>query len=447
MTNLGKESETVEFKESLGQLDKGEKALSAMLNKHHTGTVYFGVNDNGDVIGMDVGDSTLEKIRNAIRTDIAPQVVPEIVALTSDDGKRYVSVKVIGYSVPYSYKEKYYIRNVTSNESAGPEVVAQIVMTRGLDPLKDTRSDIQDLTFEFLFSQFVSRGQHPRDDKNYFGSWGMLDSGGCYNLNAYLLSDQNAVPMQIVEFEGTDRSKIFRRTDYGGCSLIRSMEDISEQISLRMEVNITGVNDKLDRVEVPLFDFEAFREAWVNACVHNAWRSMIPPSVMLFDDRIEVVSYGTIPFPMSDEDFFTGSSRPVNPSLFRIFAALGKIEQSGHGVPRIVESYGRKAFHIKNDGMTVIIPFAFQPSYVSARDANKVSSLDIDPQSKAVLRYLTSHPRAKMQDVADHTGLSLSSVKKRVASLKELGVLVNEGTNRNSVWAVKAPTADPVHRD
>lgn len=47
-----------------------------------------------------------------------------------------------------------------------------------------------------------------------------------------------------------------------------------------------------------------------------------------------------------------------------------------------------------------------------------------------------------MQDVADHTGLSLSAVKKRVASLKELGVLINEGTNRNSVWKVNNLDSD-----
>lgn len=66
MTNLGKESGTSGFEESLGQLDKGERSLSAMLNRHHISTVYFGVNDGGDVIGMDIGDSALERIRDAI---------------------------------------------------------------------------------------------------------------------------------------------------------------------------------------------------------------------------------------------------------------------------------------------------------------------------------------------------------------------------------------------
>ena len=50
--NLGDENETQEFKESLSQLDKGLKSLSAMLNRGYKGTVYFGVKDNGDIKGL-----------------------------------------------------------------------------------------------------------------------------------------------------------------------------------------------------------------------------------------------------------------------------------------------------------------------------------------------------------------------------------------------------------
>lgn len=50
--NVGSESEFLESKESLSQLDKGIKFLTAMLNKHYTGTVYFGTYDDGTVKGV-----------------------------------------------------------------------------------------------------------------------------------------------------------------------------------------------------------------------------------------------------------------------------------------------------------------------------------------------------------------------------------------------------------
>ena len=440
MTNIGKESETVEFKESMGQLDKGIKALSAMLNRYHNGTVYLGVNDSGDVTGIDIGDSTLEKIRNDIRTDVVPRVIPELRILESDDGKRYISIEVTGHSVPYSYKEKYYIRNVTSNESADPEIVAQIVLSRGLDPLRDMSSDVQDLSFEFLMQSLMAHGQHPRDDKGFYRSLGLFSDKGEFNMTAYLLSDQNTIPMQIIEFRGKDRSSVYRRRDFGGCSLLRSMDAIADQISGILEVGVD--TDRMTREETGLFDFGAFREAWVNACVHNAWRTMIPPSVMIFDDRMEIVSYGRIPFPLSQEEFYKGDSRPVNAGLFSVFAKLNKIEQSGHGVPRIVSAYGRDAFDITESGVKVTIPFAFEPRFVLVRRNNERNRSGISAEKKAVLDYMEINPTSKLSEIAENVGISLSQTKKIVSSLKSEGLLRNEGTNRNSVWVLQRCTSE-----
>ena len=56
--NMGSESETVEFKKSTGEHKKALQAISALLNKHGRGELYFGVKDDGNVIGQDVSDET-----------------------------------------------------------------------------------------------------------------------------------------------------------------------------------------------------------------------------------------------------------------------------------------------------------------------------------------------------------------------------------------------------
>ena len=61
--NIGQENEFQEFKESLAQLDKGLKSLTAMLNRHGTDTVYFGVDDNGNVKNLNIGKKTLMDIQ------------------------------------------------------------------------------------------------------------------------------------------------------------------------------------------------------------------------------------------------------------------------------------------------------------------------------------------------------------------------------------------------
>jgi len=67
-----------------------------------------------------------------------------------------------------------------------------------------------------------------------------------------------------------------------------------------------------NRVDERLFDMEAFREAWFNACLHNLWIEKVPPAVYVFSDRIEIVSNGGIPNNLTEEDFFNGVSKPVN---------------------------------------------------------------------------------------------------------------------------------------
>ncbi len=433
--NLGSENEVTEFKEGIGQLDKGIKGLSAMLNRSNKGTVYFGVRDDGEVVGMDVGDSTFEKIRNAIRSGIKPQVIADIQIHDADDGKKYVSVHATGYDVPYSFDDRYYIRHAASNESATPETVARLVLSKGYDSPREIESPLDGLTFATLFDMLSARGYRPRDDKGFLNSLSLLNREGEYNLNAFLVSDQNNVIMQIVEFQGTVRTSFSKRTDYGGGCLFMSLRNMLESVRSRMETKI-DVSDG-QRREQDLFDFECFREALVNACVHSAWWTMAPPLVSLFDDRIEVESTGGLPPSIPLSDLYAGRSSPVNESLFRIASMLRFCEHTGRGIPTIVERYGTKAITPSEGFLKVTIPFSFEPGYVRSRKSSELGSISLTDGEKAVLEFLGNDTYAKLATVAEAVGMTPSAVKRTVSSLKSKGLLSNEGTNRNSVWVVK----------
>ena len=42
-SNIGKETERVEFKKSTGELKEGVISIASILNKHEAGDLYFGV--------------------------------------------------------------------------------------------------------------------------------------------------------------------------------------------------------------------------------------------------------------------------------------------------------------------------------------------------------------------------------------------------------------------
>lgn len=56
------------------------------------------------------------------------------------------------------------------------------------------------------------------------------------------------------------------------------------------------------------------------------------------------------------EGFFLGESISVNEKLSEIFLQLHISGKSDHGVPKIIETYGKEAFTFRENSIVVIIP-------------------------------------------------------------------------------------------
>lgn len=59
MVNIGIETEQIEYKKTTGELKEAVISIVAILNKHGFGELYFGVRNNGDVLGQVINDETL----------------------------------------------------------------------------------------------------------------------------------------------------------------------------------------------------------------------------------------------------------------------------------------------------------------------------------------------------------------------------------------------------
>jgi ATP-dependent DNA helicase RecG len=69
-----KETETVEFKRSTSEIKDAVVSIAAMLNKHGRGELYFGIRNDGTVVGQDVSEKTLRDVSQAISNHIEPKV-------------------------------------------------------------------------------------------------------------------------------------------------------------------------------------------------------------------------------------------------------------------------------------------------------------------------------------------------------------------------------------
>lgn len=430
--NIGKRKEYQEFKEGLAQLDKGLKSITAMLNRHGQATVYFGVKDNGDVCGLSMGKDTLMDIRNRIRDKIEPRIYADIQQLEDENGRKYIKISVNGIDIPYSFDGRYYVRNVSADEKASNTVLRKMLTTSDSDILRQKSSPNQNLTFNTFFAILAGSGLHPRATKEFYGNFGLLNREEKLNMNAFLLSDYNTISIKVVEFEGKDKTVMSKRTEYGGKCLLIS---VSEIMSFFETINTTKVEIVgAKREEQPLFDLASFREAWINACLHNDWNNAIAPSVCLFDDRIEIVSYGGLPFALSKEGFFNGTSMPVNKSLFMVFVATHFAEQSGHGIPTIVKRYGKSVFSFDDGMLKVTLPLAFDRPEVALRKGILLQKKGLTKNQQKVYDALAEGGDVSLKEVANKIGLSYAGVKKISSKLQQYGILKRSGSKRDGTW-------------
>lgn len=430
--NLGMESEKVEFKKSTSELTEGIISISAMLNKQEEGTVYFGVKNNGDVIGQkDINENTLRDISRKIAEGIKPQIIPTI-ALELIEDKKIIKVVAKGNSIPYSAFGKYYSRSFDEDKQISPEMLKALINREGEpDYIVQKEASKQDLTFKMLKGLYLSNNIKINNE-NFERNLGLYTKDNKFNFMAELLADSNNISIKVVTFAGKDKTIMLKRTEYGGKCLLLSVSNVLEYME---SINETKVKvGGIQRKEEKYFDFSSFKEAWLNACVHTKWSEEIPPVVYIYDDRIEIVSNGGLPSSLSEEDFYAGISKPINKKLLKIFTDLDYIDQTGHGIPLIIKNYGKDAFYISEHTIIVTIPLNKEllEKDVNTNEANN----DLNESEEKILELIKDNKTYKSKNLIEITHFSEPYVNKIISSLKEKGYIERIGANKNGYWKI-----------
>lgn len=94
-----KESHFVEFKRSIDLYREGAKAIVAFANAHG-GDLFFGIEPDGQVTGVDVGSNTLERLAADLEQHIYPYVPAAIGEIQAPNGRTVVQVSVVADTPP-----------------------------------------------------------------------------------------------------------------------------------------------------------------------------------------------------------------------------------------------------------------------------------------------------------------------------------------------------------
>lgn len=341
------------------------------------------------------------------------------------EGKRIVVMIVPAASkIPTGFDGNRYLRIGSSkvNLNKYPERESHLfyILRVGLPTMCNTESEYQDLTFDKLFVYYASKGV-ALNKKNFKKNLGLLTETGKYNLLAQLISDDSHIPIHFAIFNGTDKaSTMYSVREFGNTCLLFSLDKVFEYGEVLNVPQADERGRRVTRKEVSLFNENAYREAIINAFVHNQRTTGNAPMITVFSNRIEILSRGTIPPGQTIEGFFAGESVPVNQKLSDMFLQLHISERTGRGVPKIIEVYGKETYEFRENSIVVSIPFTRVQKEEMTHDEIKKTYDKQQGEENKILEFCTT-PRTILE-IMEELGL-----KERKSARRHIKPLVEQG--------------------
>ena len=355
------ETERIEYKRELSpDIDLEEEAV-AFLNRREGGILYIGIDKLGNPVGVKDIDGDILKIKDRLRNNILPSAMG-LFDVTADviGGAKVIKVFFAGGSEKPYYLKRYgmtpkgcFIRVGTACEPMPEAMIEDLFARRVRNSIGRIRSVRQDLTFEQLRIYYQEHGFKLND--NFARTLELLTDDGAYNYAAYLLADENANSIKVAKYAGRDRVELVANNEYGMTSLVTATKRVIER--LKVENTVRTRKTALERIDTPLWDERAVREAVINAIVHNDYTREAPPKVELFSDHLEITSFGRLPEGLTKDDFFAGVSIPRNKELMRIFRDLELVESLGSGMGYIMQKYVRENFVFLDNFIRMTVPY------------------------------------------------------------------------------------------
>lgn len=469
------EEEWFEFKtkwfehRTLGEYISALSNAAALIGEENAYFIWGIENNTHKVVGTDF-DYNIDVKNEPLQHYLARQIRPDIGFRFDEivyEGKRLVILTIPAASkMPTSFDKERFIRIGSSkvNLMDYPERESQLfnILRNEQPTIENTESEYQDLTFDKLFLYYAIK-KVSINKKTFKKNLGLLTKEGKYNLMAQLLSDDSHIPIRFSVFSGnTKASTMYMVREFGNDCLLFSVDNILNFGDLLNVPQADEANRKTTRIEIPLFSKEAYKEAVVNALLHNRWIEYNAPMFTAYSDRIEILSRGKMPPGQTVEGFYAGVSIPVNQRLSDIFLQLHISERSGQGVPSIVEAYGKDVYDFGGNTIAVNIPYdrlktRFSDDIntwgtpknriigVTVNDKKVTEEVTVNDETvtepltkreEAVLACIIKSRDVTYEGIAAILSVSRKTVAKHIKNLKEKGAIERIGSDKNGYWVV-----------
>jgi len=451
---IHKESETVEFKKSTGELKSGVVSVAAILNKHGKGTLYFGIKDNGTVVGQDIGRQTVKEVTQTIVDNIEPKIYPKVNA-RKIGGVDCIVVEFRGSDTPYFAYGKAYMRVGESDKQMTAKHLEDHFRNKKYswerETSEKTAKDVNVKTVREYMRRANDAGRINFKYTNVHDTLkklGLLSGKKLTNAAEVLFCDPFLLEFQAAVFAGTDKITFLDIRSFKGnvFSLREQAESyIKEHIKWRAEIK-SG-----PRKEIPEIPVEAIREAVGNSLCHRDYSNPKGNEVAIFKDRIEIYNPGEFPDEIEPEDFIKGKGHSIlrNPLIAETMFRSEDIEKWASGIKRIYDECQKNNVKVEfNRVKTGFVVSFHRPKWEDGEGLEeggqkgwservvRKGGQKLTAKQTALLDLLKQNPAIARKDIAGKLGINESAVQKRLDVLKKKGMLHRVGPDRGGHWEI-----------
>ena len=415
-----RESRTLEYKENLSS-NTFLKTISAYAN-YGEGKIIFGINDQGNVIGITDPVNGCLNLENKINDSLSP--VPEF-RLEIQENTIVLTVYEGRYK-PYLYKGKAYKRNDSSTVEVDRLEYNRLILEGCNQTFEEITSFNQQLTFAKLETEFTRVMGIEKINKDILKTLELYSDQSGFNNAAALLADDNQFTgIDIIRF-GDTIDEIMDRESLENISILSQLEKTLQMFRKYYQYEkIEGAERKcIDKIPE-----KAFREAIANALIHRMWDIPASIKVSMYADRIEISSPGGLPAGISEEEYLNGQISILrNPIIGNVFFRLKYIEKFGTGIMRINHAYRNAlinaSYQCFSNSIKVILP-VIRENY------------DLNEAEQILVNILKGKEKMSRSEIEKAAGMEKSKAVRTLNSLIEKKILKKTGAGRGVRYTLK----------
>lgn len=419
---MRKESKEIEFKEKISK--SYLKTVSAYSN-YKDGKIIFGINDNGEIIGLEKVTENKLNIENTINDSIKPK--PEYTLdIEKIEGKSCIVLNVKkGDFPPYYYNGKAYKRNDTSTVEVDiVELNRMILQGSNLD-YEAIEIENEKLEFKFLEKKMKEVVGIKELNLDILKTLNLYENKK-FNIAAELFADNNNRKFSGIDIVvlGENINKILFRENIERKSILEQYSDAISTFERYYEYEeIVGA----ERVTKEKISKEAFRESVANAIVHRLWDINANIKIVMSNDKIEIISPGSLPPGMSEDEYMRGYVSVLrNPIIANIFYRLGIIEKFGTGIKyEYRENFVKPSFEIYENSIRITLPI------IETVPSNLVNG------EVKVFEILKKYEKLSRKEIEELSGYNKSKVIRSINGLIEKSIVEQVGKGRSVKYQLK----------